>query len=485
MKNSCLWKKNVYKWTTILIIWASMFPFHAAAESTVEQLVIFTQQNNSRVSQTFQQTILPQIKKLALEFELPVKTIEVGPDGVPSEIKITPLIVYQNHLGRSIYQGRTTTLTRIRNFIRTSRYVPQGKNPLIRKNTPILKMGRSRVWAPLKVASVTGTKPQGYQDQIFRQRALENIYKGFQNFQPLESISLGRADRGFYMDFYPWVSSDNTLFLSFAVFSQFHCKEPIFHTRENPLVGPWKNREELFQKAARLLENIVLEKIKDDQAGDGFNPIASSLPITNWKDLGLPLPPPPKKRTENVVNSEVPLSWVLAPQKTDHPPIVLFRFPAPLDNYAGEATKGVGKFQLPKNRHPAGATGYVEIDPNSVTMGQSDLDKVIHSSLMLNTKKYPVSRFVIHSGEGEEQKITYGTLTPVLFRGNLEIKGKTIPHATAMEIEPILNDVGEPILILKGGFKVDLNDLQISGPDGPEESNHTLLFDVNFRLIPK
>ena len=36
-------------------------------------------------------------------------------------------MVYQNHRGRSVYQGRTTTPERIRNFIRTSRFVPPGK----------------------------------------------------------------------------------------------------------------------------------------------------------------------------------------------------------------------------------------------------------------------------------------------------------------------------------------------------------------------
>ncbi len=483
MKNCYSRRKIICRLGVSLIIWVAMLPVAANADPSTEELIIFIQQNNTLVSQAFQQNILPEIQKMALDLQIPVKIVPVTPEGVPPEIKITPLIVYQNHLGRSIYQGRTTTLDRIRTFIRTSRFIPQGKEPLIRKQTPVWEMGRSRIWAPVKVTSITGTRPQGYQD--FKQEALDNIRKGFQHFQFMNPVSLERADRGFYMDFYPWVSSDNTLYLSFAVFSQFHCKEPVFHSRDNPLTGSWENRGDLFQKAARLMENIVREKIRDGQAGDGFDPVANSIPVTGWDDIGLSLPPAPEKRTAKKVNSKVPLSWVLLPAKTDQPSMVLFRFPAPLDNYSGEATRGMGEFQLPVNRNPAAASGYVEIDPTSVTMGQPDLDKVIQSSIMLNTKQYPASRFTILSGEGETQKITYGGLFPVVFQGNLEIKGKTVPLHVAMEIEPILNDDGEPLLILKGSFNIDLNNFQIPGPDGPEESNHILLFDVNFRLTPK
>lgn len=485
MKNRYFRRKTICRLGVTLIIWAVMFPVPANAKLLAEELIVFIQQNNTPVSRAFQQNILPEIQKMALDLQIPVKIVPVTTKGVPSEIKITPLIVYQNYLGRSIYQGRTTTLDRIRTFIRTSRFIPQGKDPLIRKQTPVWEMDRSRVWAPVKITPVTGTRPQGYQDQDFQQEALDNIQKGFQHFQFMDPVSLERADRGFYMDFYPWVSADNTLYLSFAVFSQFHCKEPVFHSRDNPVTGPWEDRGDLFQKAARLMENIVWEKVRDGQAGDGFDPVASSIPVIGWDDIGLSLPPSPEKRAVKKVNSEVSLSWVLLPPETDQPSMVLFRFPSPLDNYSGEATRGKGEFQFPVNRNPAGATGYVEIDPSSVTMGQPDLDKVIQSSIMLNTKQYPASRFTILSGEGETQKITYGGLFPVVFQGNLEIKGKTIPLHAVMEIEPVLNDDGEPLLILKGSFTIDLNDFQIPGPDGPEESNHTLMFDVNFRLTPK
>ena len=202
------------------------------------------QPNVSPVSKTFRQRRLPLIEKLAQTLGVDLRVVDAG-KGSPSTVRITPLIVYQNHRGRSIYQGRTTTLERIRNFIRTSRFVPQGEAPNRRENIPIWQEGRSRIWSPLKVAAVTGTSPKGYIHDIFLAQALENIEKGFNKFQVQKSVDLGRADRGFYMDFNPWLSKDGTLYLSLVLFSQFDCKVPVFQKK---LIGPWQEYRNLFQQ---------------------------------------------------------------------------------------------------------------------------------------------------------------------------------------------------------------------------------------------
>ena len=55
-----------------------------------------------------------------------------------------------------------------------------------------------------------------------------------------QAVDLDRADRGFYMDFYPWLSKDGTLFLTVAVFSQFYCHAPVFQEK---IIGPWKDHQ--------------------------------------------------------------------------------------------------------------------------------------------------------------------------------------------------------------------------------------------------
>ncbi len=471
----------------IVLIFLSLFcsgscPALAFIEN--EQLIIFVQKSDAEQDRLFRQESIPEIKKLAGEMNIPVSVTGLE-KGVPPEVKITPLIVYQNYQGRSIYQGRSNSYERIRNFIRTSRYVPQGKEPLVMDRIPIWEMGRARVWSPLKVASVTGHPPDDYQDEEFKNQANQAIYSGFHYYREMESVSLGRADRGFYMDFYPWLSENKTLHLSLAVFSQFHCKDPVFHTRDNPLIGPWHTRKEMFQKAAGLLERVVLQCIRDASKGDGFFPIGEDVRTVSWETLGFPLPPAPKKEAMKSVDARIPNRWILKEAEPDKIPMVQFRFQAPLDHYSGEVTKGSGEFELPENLDPSGAKGFVIIDLRSLTMGQKDLDKVIQSSVILNTNEYPVSKFVIEKGSSDNQTLQYGSLVPVRYQGTFTLKGKSVPLTATVEIEPVLGALGEPLLVIRGGFEINLNDFMIDGPDGPAPANHTLVFDVSFILTSK
>lgn len=168
------------------------------------------------------------------------------------------------------------------------------------------------------------------------------------------------------------------------------------------------------------------------------------------------------------------------------PPMIQFRFAAPLDNCAGEVTSGKGELVFPANLHPNGARGYIEVDTsNSITMGDPVLDEAIRGSIMLNTKAYPTSKFIIESVASENQPIAFGQLTAAQIRGQFTLKGKTVPLASMAEIEPVIADNGTPRLLIRSTFTIDLRTFEIEGADGPPPARHTLLFDVNFRLKGK
>jgi len=93
-----------------------LLPQYAHTASEAEQLIVFVQPDVSEVEKTFREHRLPEIRKLAEAMGVSVHVLDAR-KGSPAEVGITPLIVYQNHRGRSIYQGRTTTPQRIRNFI--------------------------------------------------------------------------------------------------------------------------------------------------------------------------------------------------------------------------------------------------------------------------------------------------------------------------------------------------------------------------------
>ena len=472
---------NFLEWLVAgIIIGLFYFCPPAAAAPQPEQLIVFVQTNGSAVDSSFQKRLLPPIRQLAEKMGIEVRVVDAR-KGAPDEVTLTPLLVYQNHRGRSIYQGRTNTGQRLKNFIRTSRFVPQGDAPYRRVNIAIWQVGRQRIWAPLKVSAVTGIPPVGYDNDDFLQKAMQQIARGFEKFGLQNSAELRRADRGFYMDFYPWRAKDGTLYLSLALYSQFDCKKPIFTDK---IVGPWKQYPKLFRQAARTMEKKVATITRNPESSDSFNPVPHSTPVATWEQLGLTLPPAPKTAAiKTPVSGKIPTEWVLAEPAADAPPMILFRFPAPLDNYRGEVTTGKGQFILPEHLKVNGASGYIEVDTRkSITMGDPVLDEAILGSVMLYAKKFPTAKFVVDRITGEDQPIAYGRLTPAAVSGTFTLKGHSIPLTSRIELEPVIGDDGQPRLIVQGNFKIDLTVFDIEGADGPLPARNTLLFDVHFIL---
>ena len=453
------------------------------ADTEFEQLLVFVQSGDRPVDNVFQSRRLPQVRELAKAMEVPLHVIEIG-KAAPVEVALTPLIVFQNHMGRSVYQGRTTTLDRIRNFVRTSRYVPQGGEVNRRENIPIWQKGRSRMWAPLKVSAVTGNTPKGYDNDRFIAEALKNINRGFKRFRTEASAELGRADRGFYMDFYPWLSKDGKLFLSLALFSQFHCKEPVYTEK---ITGPWKKRWKLFHRAAAMMEQAVADQISDPNNGDSFDPVSDSVVSADWDAIGFPLPPAqPQKTIVHASLTELPHGWILENPTATDPPMIIFRFPAPLDNYSGEVISATGELVLPKKYRLEGARGFVAVKTDvAVTMGNAALDEAIRGSIMMNSKNYPTSRFDIESISGDGMPIGYGRLTPTIIKGDFFLKGKRKAIEARGEFEPVVGEDGLPRLLVRGSFRINLLEFQIEGADGPAPARNTVLFDINMTFRGK
>ncbi len=462
-------------------LWIFIFlPQPGITATEFEQLIIFVQPEISSVDDIFLERSLPEIRRLADKMGVSVHVVDAR-KGSPAEIALTPLIVYQNHRGRSVYQGRTTTPERIRNFMRTSRFVPQGQELNRRENIPVWTSGRSRVWAPLKVAPVSGARPADYNHEAFVAEVLKDIANGLKKFQIRKVAELDRADRGFYMDFNPWLSDDGTLYITVVVFSQFDCKAPVFSKK---ISGPWKNYQKLFNQASAAGEAAVVRIAADPASGDSFDPVEKTTPQKTWQQIGFTLPPAPKVKTAGVAASAVvPQKWVLTDSGPNDPPMIQFRFPAPLDNYAGEVKSGRGEFSLSQNRMVSGAQGFVEIDTRgNITMGDPRLDEAITGSMLLYTKKFPAARFDIEKISGDGQPIAYGRLSPAFVAGKFMLKGKGIPLTSMTQIEPIMDADGRPRLLVNGSFKIDLRTFDIEGADGPAPARHTLVFDLNLIL---
>jgi polyisoprenoid-binding protein YceI len=234
------------------------------------------------------------------------------------------------------------------------------------------------------------------------------------------------------------------------------------------------------------MENAVRNRIKDPEGGDGFDVLKPGVPVVSWKELGFPLPQPLEKKERAVpVDMKIPTTWRVSETGPDDPPLIQFRFPAPLDNYTGEVTKVRGEINLSKNASLNGATGIIEADPLSVTMGEAQLDNTIQGSLFLYTKKYPTAKFVVNLVSTDGQPLSYGRLSFAEVSGTFTLKGTSYPLASKVEIEPVLGEKANPLLLVRGFFQIDLRKFDIEGADGPEPGKYTLKFDVNLKMTPK
>jgi polyisoprenoid-binding protein YceI len=254
------------------------------------------------------------------------------------------------------------------------------------------------------------------------------------------------------MDFNPWLSSDGTLYLSLVLFSQFDCKAPVFQKK---IIGSWQGYRNLFQQAAGVMEDTVARIIQDPESGDSFDPVGKNTPQTSWKNIGFPLPQAPKETTAaSKVSTKIPHNWILAKSDPDDAPMIQFRFPAPLDNYAGEVKSAKGEFSLSNNLTLNSAKGFIEIDTRTaITMGDPVLDEAIRGSMLLDTKNFPAAGFVVENISGDGLPLAYGGLSPAAVTGIFTLKGKKIPLSAIMEFEPVIGEDGKPRLLIRGAFK--------------------------------
>lgn len=447
------------------------------------QVLVFVQPGLSPLQDRFIAEDLPRIGEVAFEQRLPLLLVDAR-RAAPEEVGITPLIVYQNHLGRSIYQGRYTTLDRVRNFLQTSRLHAQGDAALTRDATPVWDLGRAKIGAPLKIAAVTGTPPASYDHAAFVAEARRAILRGLRHFKLNEAPAFDRSDRLFYMDFYPWRSEDGTLYLSTRLYSQFHCHEPVFTHADPPYVGPWAQRDKLYRQAARDLEAAIEEQMRSSPRGDGFDVVSRWTPRCSWEALGLALRAAPENASSAVAGQPLVQRWRMAAADPTDPPRLRFRYAPPLDHYTGALPEVAGEFVLGDGLRVQQASGWFEADVKTISMGDPDLDEALQSSVFLETATYPTARFTITGVESDAPPLDYGQFPQLVLHGTFRLKEVEIPLAAAGSLEPLATADGAPRLLLRVAFQLDIRDFKLEGPDGPDPQKWTMLFDTHFVLEP-
>lgn len=467
--------------TAAALIIAAVFASPTLADG---ELIVFTQPNASPLAESFEADYLDGLRELASKMKLSLRVIDAS-TGAPEAVAITPLIVFQNHRGRSVYQGRYTTLPRVKNFVRTARRMPRADDVLALPNLPVKAFGRARVGTPIKITPLAGELPEGFSQDAFAAGALLAVQKGLAagGFTVQDKAQIRRTDRLFYVDFYPYRGADGKLFISLALFSQFHCHEPVYTSGKVPVEGAFAQYTEAFETAAKRLATQVEAELKNTRFGDGIDALSQDVPVKTWEQLGLTLPDPPANASrEPVGDVTLATDWTVDAKAGDSEPMVQFAFAAPLDGYAGEVSDVAGTMKLGKDGALADASGQFTVKTASLTMGEEDLDVHIHDSL-LKVAKHPTATFRFDKVQSPLAKIAFGQVTPTTLVGKFTLMGKAIDLTAPASIEPYLDDDGNVRLLVEATWQLGIKDVWgLEGPPGPKSARNTMQFRAAFVL---
>jgi polyisoprenoid-binding protein YceI len=457
----------------------------ALASALVAGRLIVFQQDGAPAAKDFAATALPRIRALAASrgIALDVRDVKAG---TPAEVHTSPLIVYQDAEGRSIFRGRYGDLDRITQFLRTVSGGPLANSETTQENVLAWRRGRGWVMAPIKITSLTGVLPPRHDDDAFLLRARRAIESGFTRFRSQRRVSTNPSDRSFYLNFYPFRDTSGRLFVSTEIFSGFDCVEPVFKGSDVPVSGSFEDQDLVFARAAKVLEERVAELVTASKIGDAFDPVGVNVHAASWESLGLALPPaPPEKRTATKAPLTLASRLRLAEASEGEPPRLQFRFLPPLDTYNGEVRDLTGTIVLGAGSGLRGATGTIEAATASVTMGNKTLDSEL-AGPMLKVATYPKARFTLDPVEAAGLPLTAGAPTPFTATGRFEMLGLTVPVRVLAQAEAGLGEDGTPAVHVRAKFQLRIKEpFGLKGPDGPSPANDTLEFDVRLTLVPE
>jgi polyisoprenoid-binding protein YceI len=456
-----------------------------ASVVTAAHLVVF-QQDGTLVNRDFTTKALPRLRELAKARGITLDLRDARA-GAPDEVHTTPLLVYQDASGRSIFRGRYTDFERISQFLRTVRSGPLANAETTHENVAAWRRGRTVVIAPIKITALSGVLPARYDEHAFMDRARRAILSGFKRFRDERRVVASPSDRSFYMDFHPYRDAAGRLFVSTAIYSGFNCVEPILQGFDEPIAGEWVSPDDVFARAGKLLEDRIAQMSVSSDAGDAFDPVADDAPTKTWAALGLALPPAPPTAGARAAASAValPRRFVVATASAEDPPRLQFRFAVPLDSYNGEVRKLTGTVVLGEGSRLNGATGTFDAATASVTMGSKALDVEIRNA-MLRTDAFPGARFVLDPVEAADTALVPGVPAPFTATGHLEMLGVSVPLSVKAQAEVGSDEDGTPRLDVQARFRFRIGStFGLKGPDGPAPANDTLEFDARFALKPE
>lgn len=443
--------------------------------SQEERLIIFTQ---AEEDQFFVEKVLPEIKALAEQEGIQLDELMID-KGVPSGITSTPAIIFNNSKGRFIYSGRYVEVNTIKNFIRTSRVTALGQLGTIKENCLVKQVGKTQLGISIKLTDLKKESNDFTNDQMLANDIRSMVFQSIQNYSLKPKVKFLKTDRLFYLDIHPYLGKNNQLFLSYALFSQFDCINPIYKNFSKPIYGRVEDKAQLLKQLGDEVTTKIEGILKSSIIGDAISPISDKIPEKSWEQLGFTISKTTYEKVDftAMADKNIPNSWMYLQAVSDKVPALLFKFKAPLDRYAGEFKTMNGSMQL-KTDGQIDRISF-EVDVKSMTMGMASLDEKVLKSY-LKVKKFPKATFK-STKISAHRPLEWGQTISVEMGGELQIMKYKRPVQVEALLTPSIDDTGKSILIAQVHFGINITqDYAIKGPDGPKEASEQMELDMNF-----
>ena len=443
-----------------------------------EQLIIFTQPSDK----LFLSETLSQISSFTETEDIQLLEFSAK-DGLPKNITSTPAIIYRNDKGASTFAGRYTSMSTIKNFIRSARVITQKITTLKKENTYLMESGKMQIAASIKITDLQYLDQSispGIRSDDFLQYANQGIKNGLKDFQLKEFIQLKRTDRIFYLDFHPYLVNKDSLILSLELYSQFSCIDPIYKSLGLKVMG--SDISDVFKQASVILKNEILKSLSSSTIGDGHSPVLSNNRIKELQNFEIINPVSSSNEFAAVdPNRKLPKQWIYKSAVSNKLPILQFNFIEPLTRYAGEISLLKGSIGL--NSKNKLINGLFEATMKSLTMGEESFDKKVlkeYVKARSNPKSIFTTNEIINPEPLEWLKTTSITAT-----GSMSLMKKSKPITVEANITPYIDQAGDEVLLVQANWSMNITDgWDIEGPDGPDPAKKTLEFSMNILMQP-
>ena len=422
--------------------------FLFAVDIYCQDLIIYTNTKSDHPSTIDFNKQLPDLLLTLKKNQLNAEIKDLAIDSVKSPTAVLPSIyAFKNGL-YYWYRGRYNEKSRIVSFARgAGRFQFSQGNQIFNDVFVTPREGFDQI-TRLKITQVK--YQQGFEGE--RKNDLKKLLKEALGSKFYTDFSPEGQYKVYYLDVYPYCSSDGKWFLSSQIYSQHHCIKPVAITKQ-PFSG---SEKEAINTLIGWYKKEIQSLYQDTVTGDGLEIIT---PEINLKSQEI------TSSSGQISRSLALLDFDLKVNRVINDPI-RFSFAPPLDNYNGSFSQLGGTVRYKDDT----LVGEIKVDISSLDMGEESLNQSVFNQF--EGSNYQLARLHFRRVGALVNDVEYSV------KATLEFIGKEIDK----DIRFTLNQVSKDSTFVNASFELDITDFQtLEKPDGIEPLNSVVY--INSRLL--